>query len=97
MEKLLVIFRVGRSKKDAGYGVTAVFPSFEEGPSMAMCYAHVGQHSACSHAWYRTTRFATTEEANSKSCTGGRGDASPWPSRWPWMSAKQWLWSINRG
>jgi hypothetical protein len=62
MEKLPVIFRIGRSKKDAGYGVTAVFPSFEEGPSMAVCYAHVGQHSACSRAWYRTTRFATTEE-----------------------------------
>gem|GEM_PF-5017482 len=67
MEKLPVIFRIGRSKKDAGYGVTAVFPSFEEGPSMegpsmAVCYAHVGQHSACSRAWYRTTRFTTTEE-----------------------------------
>ncbi len=57
-----VLFRIGRGKADAAYGVTAVFPEHEENNGNVGCYAHVGQHSACSRSWYYTTRPATEAE-----------------------------------
>jgi hypothetical protein len=55
-----VIFRCDRN----GSHVTAVFPTL---PSDARgyemtCYEHIGQHSGCSHDWYRTTRPASLGE-----------------------------------
>jgi hypothetical protein len=53
-----VLFRVSDGE------VTAVFP--EEPADVAgfgmSCYAHVGQHSACSLEWYHSTRPATPAE-----------------------------------
>jgi hypothetical protein len=60
-EKLSVIFRCDRD----GSHVAAVFPTFpshEPDDGMRTCYAHVGQHSACSRSWYRTTRAAQPTE-----------------------------------
>lgn len=52
-----VIFR----KND--YGVTAVFPTLEADYAGNMtCYAHIGQHSACSLGWYYTTKPAAETE-----------------------------------
>lgn len=55
-----VIFRVAGGTPV----VTAVFPSLPGtyDPDTALCYAHVGQHGACSRAWYRTARAATETE-----------------------------------
>ena len=53
-----VLFRVSDGE------VTAVFPTDPAtvyGYEMT-CYAHVGQHSACSYEWYLTTRAATPAE-----------------------------------
>lgn len=64
MKTLDVIFRIGKNFIGDDGQVTAVFPS-EAGtrdPNTATCYAHVGQHGACSRDWYRTTRAATLEE-----------------------------------
>jgi hypothetical protein len=58
-----VLFRAERSGKFKG-DVTAVFPTLPadyEGREMT-CYAHIGQHSACSFDWYRKTRPATPKE-----------------------------------
>lgn len=58
-EKTIVVFRA-----DTSGDVTAVFPyspSDNDGYSM-VCYAHIGQHSACSMQWYRNTRPATPAE-----------------------------------
>jgi hypothetical protein len=52
MEKLPVLFRAN------AYGVTAVFPTLPENPGEFRCYSHIGQHSACTRAWYRTTKPA---------------------------------------
>lgn len=44
--------------------VIAVFPA-EPGTlelSTLWCYTHVGQHSACTSGWYRTTQPATPDE-----------------------------------
>jgi hypothetical protein len=62
---LPVLFRVSRDPANfdhPGETVTAIFPSEPwthdvYGP--VTCYAHVGQHGSCTHAWYRTTRPAT--------------------------------------
>lgn len=57
-----IIFRAERSGDFKG-DVTAVFPTIAGDYEGRMsCYMHVGQHSACSFAWYRTTRPATSEE-----------------------------------
>jgi hypothetical protein len=56
-----VIFRVNKSGPYKG-DVTAVFPTLYAAGGLMSCYAHVGQHSGCSLAWYRTTRLATAEE-----------------------------------
>jgi hypothetical protein len=56
-----VIFRVNKSGPYKG-DVTAVFPTLYAAGGLMRCYAHVGQHSGCSLAWYRTTRLATAEE-----------------------------------
>ena len=56
-----VLFRADKSGDFKGV-VTAVFPDDDEGDGTVSCYAHVGQHSACSRGWYRTTRPATPEE-----------------------------------
>ena len=51
-EKTIVIFRAERSGRFKG-DVTAVFP-YEPGDSAdnMSCYAHIGQHSFASLAWY---------------------------------------------
>ena len=51
-----VIFR-----KDS-YGVTAVFPTLPAGRGEMTCYAHIGQHSGCTFAWYNTTKAASPKE-----------------------------------
>ena len=59
-----VLFRVPRSPKKHGSDVTAVFPCDPgdmSGLTMS-CYAHIGQHSACSYGWYNETRAATPAE-----------------------------------
>lgn len=56
-----VIFRAERSGDFKG-DVSAVFPTLEANYGMAVCYAHIGQHSECSRSWYRTTRAATSAE-----------------------------------
>ncbi len=59
-----VLFRVYRAPKSHGDDVTAVFPcepAALHDYSMT-CYAHVGQHGACSHGWYNKTRPAKPEE-----------------------------------
>lgn len=56
-----VVFRADRTKE---LHVTAVFPTEPHdvrGLTMT-CYAHVGQHGACSMDWYRRTRAAKPEE-----------------------------------
>lgn len=62
VEKIPVLFRVDKSGDFKGH-VTAVFPTLPGGrwPEM-VCYAHVGQHSACSPGWLRTTRPAEPHE-----------------------------------
>ncbi len=54
-----VIFR-----KDKSGGITAVFPTLPgtDDPATMTCYAHIGQHSACSRAWYDTTKLASRRE-----------------------------------
>lgn len=56
-----VIFRAGKRGefKDV---VTAVFPDQGDRFENFVCYAHVGQHSTCSLAWYRATRPASAVE-----------------------------------
>jgi hypothetical protein len=54
-----VIFR-----KDRTGEITAVFPTLPadtRGLHMT-CYAHIGQHGACAHAWYSETQRATPED-----------------------------------
>ena len=56
-----VLFRADRSKE---FQVTAIFPTE---PASRLndhmtCYAHVGQHGACSLDWYLDTRPAKPEE-----------------------------------
>lgn len=61
MEKLPIIFRKDRGKDPS---ITAVFPTEVAGPKFGdmTCYAHIGQHSGCSFAWYHTTRAAKPAE-----------------------------------
>lgn len=64
MKTLDVIFRADRNGEHAGE-VTAVFPSLAatHQPGVVLSYAHVGQHGACSRAWYvNATRAAAPEE-----------------------------------
>src|ERR1700760_3682255 len=59
-----VVFRVHPSPKEHGSEVIAVFPcepADMDGQTMT-CYAHVGQHGACSQDWYNQTRPARPEE-----------------------------------
>jgi hypothetical protein len=58
MKSIDVLFRM------EGTRPVAVFPSLPGTPDSgtALCYAHVGQHSACTRDWYRTTRAATPKE-----------------------------------
>lgn len=51
---LPVLFRRDRTKD---FEVTAVFPTMpaDDGGTLMTCYAHVGQHSGCSHGWYANT------------------------------------------
>lgn len=60
-ERTIVLFRAERSGPYKG-SVTAVFPYLEESHGLVTCYAHVGQHGACSRGWYRGTRPATPNE-----------------------------------
>lgn len=66
-EPLPVIFRAewNDSPKTGNVHITAVFPTLpgNRDPYTATCYAHVGQHSACSPEWYRTTRPASPDES----------------------------------
>jgi hypothetical protein len=55
-ESIPVLFR-----RD-GEDITAVFPTLDEGGGLVACYAHVGQHSACSRGWYNTTKAATPQQ-----------------------------------
>lgn len=59
-----VIFLIGRSKKEAEYGMTAVFPTLPGSPGLMTCYAHIGQHSSCTKSWARSryVRHATPAE-----------------------------------
>lgn len=57
-----VIFVIGRSKRAAEYGVTAVFPCKDEDNGCMTCYAHIGQHSSCCYEWYFEQRKAKPEE-----------------------------------
>jgi hypothetical protein len=59
-EKLPVIFR---ADFDSGE-ITAVFPTLphDERSDLVTCYAHVGQHGACSKDWFMGTRNATLGE-----------------------------------
>lgn len=60
LESIPVLFRVSREKNP---DVVAVFPTLSGSSAYDMtCYAHVGQHSACSYDWYNTTRPATPEQ-----------------------------------
>ena len=61
MQTLPVLFRAARSGPFKGE-VTAVFPSLVEGKDLVVCYAHIGQHSACCREWYGDTRPATPTE-----------------------------------
>ena len=64
-EALPVIFRAewNDSPKTGNLHITAVFPTLQgTGPQDATCYAHVGQHSACSRRWYNETRAAKPDE-----------------------------------
>lgn len=56
-----VIFRVERN---TGRELTAVFPTLpaDYNGAYMTCYAHVGQHSACSFDWYGKTRPAKPHE-----------------------------------
>ena len=59
-----VIFRAER-RGDFKNDVTAVFPTIAAdscGYGEMVCYAHIGQHSGCSVAWYQNTRSAKPEE-----------------------------------
>jgi hypothetical protein len=58
-----VVFRAERSGKFKG-DVTAVMPCDPAGymTDQMGCYAHVGQHSGCTHSWYVTTRAAKLAE-----------------------------------
>lgn len=57
-----VIFRKEKSGQFKGY-VTAVFPeTYDKRRSMFETYAHVGQHSEGSLAWYQSTIAAKPEE-----------------------------------
>lgn len=60
-EKLPVIFRKQRQADHKGE-IVAVFPTLVERNNMRTCYAHMGQHSACSRAWLLSTDLATPEE-----------------------------------
>lgn len=62
-DKTIVLFRTDKSGPFKG-DVTAVFPCEPFTSEWDMtCYAHVGQHSACTMGWYyHTTRPATPEE-----------------------------------
>lgn len=63
-EPVEVVFRAERGR--FGTIVTAVFPRLPWNerlqPGVATCYAHLGQHGACSLGWYRTTKLATEAE-----------------------------------
>lgn len=60
MEKLPILFRRDRTKD---FEVTAVFPTIAANNKGDMtCYAHVGQHAACSYGWYQGTRPAVPSE-----------------------------------
>lgn len=54
-----VIFRAERTKDGE---VTAVLPDVEANYGEMTCYAHVGQHSACTLEWYHATRAAKPAE-----------------------------------
>lgn len=65
-EETIVLFRRSRHKEPEGLAaeITAVFPehSWSGVDSDMTCYAHVGQHGACSIEWYHSTRRATPPE-----------------------------------
>lgn len=59
---LPVIFRADRSGDFKGE-VSAIFPTIPaDNFGNLTCYAHVGQHGACSLDWYHTTRPAKPGE-----------------------------------
>ena len=51
-----VLFRVSSGE------ITAVFPSEPANRYAITCYAHIGQHGACTLEWYGTTRAAKPDE-----------------------------------
>jgi len=56
-ESLKVVFRKERCGE-----IVAVFPIFDNHRGHLRVYAHLGQHSAGSLEWYRTTKPASPEE-----------------------------------
>ena len=59
-DSLKVVFR-----KDKCGEIVAVFPIVENSQGHLRVYAHMGQHSAGSLEWYRTTKPASEEEYSS--------------------------------
>ena len=57
---LRVTYRIARNGNPDT--LTAILPDVPANPGNFVCYAHLGQHSECSHAWYRSTRPATKTE-----------------------------------
>lgn len=57
-----VLFRADREGGQTF--ITAVFPTIQADNAghLMSCYAHVGQHSACTLDWYNTTRAAKPAE-----------------------------------
>ena len=61
MQTTRVTFRAERFGTFKGH-VTAVLPDVPANPGNWVCYAHIGQHSECTQAWYYTTRPAKAKE-----------------------------------
>ena len=60
--KTIVLFRADKAGPFKGV-VAAVFPCEPHSSEFDMvCYSHVGQHSACSPGWMRSTRPALPSE-----------------------------------
>lgn len=55
-----VIFLVHEEGGEAD--LFAYFPDIEEGKGLRLCYAHIGQHGACSEEYAGDSREATEEE-----------------------------------
>ncbi len=49
--------------KEEGNSIVAVFPYIKaDSQGNCVCYAHLGQHSACCREWYMEQEMATPDE-----------------------------------